>query len=745
MKKSSNRRTFGEGLLWTLVLIVPFLVGYNLFSQWQAQDEDVTLEKGEALFSYRTIANQEEGTETGGESLSWYYYQVAQSEPESLTVGPTQERITLMTPKITLEEISPLAVNSTNFVVFVFWLGSVLLFQQRYHAAEVRVLFLLSQAIAVAILFPVAYPSPWIPPFGLLVLKFGSYFAIAPLLLHYFFLFPRPLNKLLSQYQWGFVFFYGNVPLALLGWMFVGRLGWRLGASYHFIIAISALFVMIYQYRRRATSSTRGHVRIVVFGSLLAGIPPLFLYMLPAAFGFSPLLPEWLASLFLVLAAFSYLYATARHNLFGIEHLLNRTLVYTILSLGIFGLYLGPLLFLYRVLPESIFLQMAVISGLTLLVGWSFNWVHPRVERFVDRLFYGGWYDYPGVIETVSDALARSLEREQIHHVLTHQVPELMQLRGGQLWIGEPNATFPSVSPPQERFRFTFQSDVPAQWAVGPHQDGSDLSENDLRILNTLARQAEIALNNVLLVETLRRQLDELQASRETLTQTQRQLLRSREEERARLARDLHDSPIQTLVGMNIQLGLLLTEGDQDSPLRQPLSEMRAEIRELLTSLRQVCAQLRPPMLDSLGLGAALRSHIEEWRQQYGLEATLDLPSDATLRQLPDEVGLNLYRVTQEALINVARHARAQQVEVALTWKNDQLCMSIRDDGRGFTVPDTLHNLPAQDHYGLVGMRERVELIGGIWNLESEPGQGTCVQVIWKGRGQQVRYQGSVD
>ncbi len=731
MNAKSKRPNVWGRAIWLLGIIAPLLLGYNLFSQWQKPRAALSLERGKGLFTYRVISEQRDGVEPGGESLYWYYYDLTQPVPYTIDLGASQTQITLLTPKITLEQASHLAVNSTNFVVLVFWLSSVLVLRQRYRQPEVRVLFSLSQAIAVAMIFPLAHPSPSMPPFGLLVLKFTSYFAIAPLLLHYLLLFPRPMGRILSSYRWGLFFLYAGIPLALIGWMFVGRLGWQIGAGYHFIIAVVAISVMLYSYRYRTELDSRRRLRVVVFGTLLAGIPPILLYILPAVFGFTPILPEWATSLFLVIAVFSYLYATARHHLFDIDHLLNRTLVYTILSLGIFGLYLGPFLLLYWRLPGNIFLQMVVISGLTLLVGWSFDWARTRVQRFVDRLFYGGWYDYPGVVETVSDALARSLAREEVRAVLTQQVPEMMQLRSGHLWIGESNATFPSVPPPHERFRFKFQSDVPAQWSVGPHQDGSDLSEVDLRILNTLARQAEIALNNVLLVETLRRQLDALQASRETLTQTQRQLLRSREEERARLSRELHDSPVQTLVGLNIQLGLLLAEGDRDSPLRQPLSEMRAEVRELLSELRQVCAELRPPMLDSLGLGAALRSHTEEWGQHHRVETSLDLPADEILRQLPDEVALNLYRVTQEALGNVARHARAQRVDISLTWEGDQLCMIIRDDGRGFEVPETLHNLPTQDHYGLVGMRERIELIGGTWSLESAPGQGTTVRVIW--------------
>jgi len=738
MNAKSKRPNVGGKAIWLLGIIVPLLLGYNLFSQWRTPGTTLSLERGKELFVYRVISKHDDKDESGNELLYWYYYDLTQSVPSTINLGSSQTRITLLTPKITLEQVSRLAVNSTNFVVLVFWLSSVLVLRQRDRQPEVRVLFALSQAIAAAMIFPLAHPNPLVPPFGLLVLRFSSYFAIAPLLLHYLLLFPRPLSRILSSYRWVFFFLYIGIPIALIGWMFVGRLGWQIGAGYHFIIAVVAILVMLYSYRRRTDLDSRRRLRVVVFGTLLAGIPPMLLYMLPAVFGFKPILPEWAPSLFLVIAALSYLYATVRHQLFDIDHLLNRTLVYTILSLGIFGLYLGPFLFLYWRLPGSIFLQMVVISGLTLLVGWSFDWARTRVQRFVDRFFYGGWYDYPGVVETVSDALARSLAREEIRTVLTQQVPEMMQLRSGHLWIGESNATFPSVPPPHERFRFKFQSDVPAQWTVGPHQDGSDLSEADLRILNTLARQAEIALNNVLLVETLRRQLDELQASRETLTQTQRQLLRSREEERARLSRELHDSPVQTLVGLNIQLGLLLSS---DSPLpqgermgvraREALGEMRAEVRELLSELRQVCAELRPPMLDSLGLGAALRSQAEEWGQHHRVETGLDLPADEILRQLPDEVALNLYRVTQEALGNVARHARAQRVDISLTWERDQLCMTIRDDGLGFEVPETLHNLPARDHYGLVGMRERIELIGGTWSLESAPGQGTTVRVRW--------------
>lgn len=224
-------------------------------------------------------------------------------------------------------------------------------------------------------------------------------------------------------------------------------------------------------------------------------------------------------------------------------------------------------------------------------------------------------------------------------------------------------------------------------------------------------------------METLRRQLEQIR-------EAQHQLLRSREEERGRLARDLHDGPIQMLVGLNLQLGLLLAGWDKLPTCPTTLQDMRGEVRELLADLRQVCAELRPPMLDALGLGAALRALTGDWSVQCGVAVHLDLSPDMTLRSLPSEVSVNLYRVVQEALANVARHTAAQQITIHLAWEDSCLILTIQDDGRGFIVPPDFHSLAAQGHFGLAGMQERVELIGGTLTLESHPGRGTTVRVV---------------
>jgi signal transduction histidine kinase len=556
----------------------------------------------------------------------------------------------------------------------------------------------------------------------------------APLFLHYCLTFPVELGTA-PQRRWALAFAYLLAPVAAISGVSRTPLGVRLSISYAVVVITAALAALIYVYVRRATPDSRRRLRLAFLGTLLAVVPPNLFYLLPSLVGLPRLMPAWVAGLFLLVAPGSYVLAVVRDNLFGIDRLLNRTSVYALLSLGILLLYLGPFLLIYRFLPGDWLAQVFVAAALTLLVGLSLDWTRQRVQRFVDRIFYGGWYDYPGVVEKISDALARSIERAQLTDVLTQQVPTLMQLDGGHLWIDTPNAlAHRTATPPQLRFPLIFQNQTRGVWLVGARRDGDDFSDADRRILTTIARQAETALSNVLLVETLRHQLDEIRASRETLAHAQRQLLRSREEERARLARDLHDGPIQDLVGLNMQLGLLLAP-DLDLPgLRdlEGLKAMRAEVRELLTDLRQVCAELRPPMLDTMGLGAALRVLADDWSSQNGIAVNLDLAPDARLRTLPDEVAVNLYRLVQEALTNIARHAAARQVTIHLAWEDSHLALTIRDDGRGFVVPGAFHELAAQGHFGLVGMQERVALIGGELSLESAPGMGTTVRVAWQ-------------
>ena len=743
-EKNAGSSIWG-GVLAFLILVVPALVGYDVYLQWHAPTMDFYLDRPGSSIVHSVLPGghaEAAGLQAGDVILTvddtpfrfWYAPEIGQTH--ILKIERQGWQLSLTMPAVRLLQVNTLALVSAILVALAFWGIGTLLFLRRFWHSEIRLLFLLTQAIAVTVLFPLSYQEPWIPPPGLLAFSVAGLNLAAALFLHYALISPVKLGQPRWR-TWGLIPVYSLVPVLFWVWLFNNQLGLQLITVFFSLAATAAIVFMIYGYQYRAAPDDRRRTRVIAFGALIAATPIVLLYVLSTFFHSLDVIPEWLAGLFLIIAPVSYLYATLRYNLFGIDRLINRTLVYAFLSFGIFGVYLGPYLFLYQSLPDDLFIQLAFIFVLTLWVGWTFDWMRVRAQRLVDQLFYGGWYDYPGVVEMISAALARSSTREQIFNVLTSQVSSLMRLSSSYLWIGDSNSTFPAApaAQVQARFRFKFQSDIPAQWTVGLHQDGDDLSDTDHRILCTLAEQAEIALNNAFLIEALRGQLEEIRASREALSQTQHQLLRSREEERARLARDLHDSPIQSLVGLNIQLGLLLNSKDLNLSTGESLKEMRSEVRRLSSELRQVCAELRPPMLDTLGLGAALRTLVTEWSDQNAVETQLNISPDTALRSLPGEVAVNFYRVAQEALSNISKHAQARHVDISLLCEEDQLMMTIQDDGLGFRAPVTLHDLTAQSHFGLAGMRERIGLIGGEWSLKSTPGHGTIVRVNWRAEG----------
>lgn len=226
----------------------------------------------------------------------------------------------------------------------------------------------------------------------------------------------------------------------------------------------------------------------------------------------------------------------------------------------------------------------------------------------------------------------------------------------------------------------------------------------------------------------LTRRMVELERSRarhrraeERRAELARQVLRVQEDERAHLSRELHDELGQLLTGVRVELDVLRRTAPQEAA--PDLASTYRLLDLSLDSVRRLCRGLRPPALDDLGLVAALRQIAGEYaaRQEWTLE--LDLAPELERRSLPEEVGVTFYRVLQEALTNVARHAAAARVTVALYRQRGELVLEVRDDGRGFDPG----RLAGRDGVGLAGMRERARLIDGDVEIRSDDRQGTTV------------------
>jgi signal transduction histidine kinase len=228
---------------------------------------------------------------------------------------------------------------------------------------------------------------------------------------------------------------------------------------------------------------------------------------------------------------------------------------------------------------------------------------------------------------------------------------------------------------------------------------------------------------------TDQRQLERQQQENATQMVLQRRLIEHSEMARVELARNLHDGPIQGLasMGFSIQIikEILKEHGDGDTNIQQ----LGDDVKKLMAELRSICNDLRPPLLYKLGLRRAIAENVDELQAKYP-RTKINLEMSDAPTHLPDPIAIALYRIYQQAMNNIYRHANATEVWVRLKIDPRQTFFEIQDNGQGISGKIDWDAYARQGHLGLVGMRERAEAIGGNIELLSRPGEGTTVRVI---------------
>ncbi len=268
----------------------------------------------------------------------------------------------------------------------------------------------------------------------------------------------------------------------------------------------------------------------------------------------------------------------------------------------------------------------------------------------------------------------------------------------------------------------------PLIWALESYHAAQQQTE-ELRLAQASLQQSLNARDslNRQLVERLSKQLIALDQLNAALQATQRRLITEREDERKALARELHDQIIQDMLGLIYHLEEI--EGVADSSeLKQDVGSVRQGIRNLVVGLRQMCSDLRPPTIDHHGLSAAINSLANEWAERSDINIQLEI--DPTLGRMPEMIELSVFRIVQEGLNNIRKHAAATHVRLSLQrTSSTNLLVRLEDDGKGLSKPTDLASLSINKHFGLVGISERVALLGGSINIESSIGNGTILQV----------------
>lgn len=530
--------------------------------------------------------------------------------------------------------------------------------------------------------------------------------------------------------------------------------------------------LLLSAYRNASMVKVRQQVRLVTLGGCLALVPFIALNVLPDLLWRTPLISYSIGFLFLLAIPLGYGYAIVRHQLLKLDRFVSRGAALTLVFAILVMLYLGISAGLSRLLPAALLAHPLANTLIVLLMAAVFGPLRQWLQNFVDWVFYGGWYDYSTAVEKITAGLEHAAEVDTLARTICQRIQATLRVESSCLLVADPTGdlvlrgsaghewanTGPGLPRSLARnsaiVRYLTTAAAPVEpgafrelargWPIlepdhgwlthsqarlfvpiqgrgallgililGPRSGGEIFDADDLKILQWIARQAGARAQNIQLNHELERHAFEL-------TRLHREVVGAREEERKRLARELHDNVIQSLIMLNLEL----TRQNNGQP-----ALLQSEIHQIVDGLRNLCRELRPPALDDLGLVPAIRSRLRELANQHHGSLQISFRVEGNEEQeLPEEVSLCLFRILQEALANVQKHAQAKHVFVKLHLHPEAAQLLIQDDGRGFRVPARLGQLLGDNHFGLVGLRERLEMVRGSLEIDSAPGRGTLLQ-----------------
>jgi signal transduction histidine kinase len=492
----------------------------------------------------------------------------------------------------------------------------------------------------------------------------------------------------------------------------------------------TVVYAQAYRYQRVSDAARRRQIKWVVFGISAAVL--VFLGMATALSAFAPT-PTSPGALRAILIGYAIVYAgmlliplsigvaILRQHLWDIDLIINRALVYGALTASVVLLYVlvvGGLGEILRVRGNLIVSLLA--TGLAAVL---FQPLRYRLQRGVNRLMYGERDEPYEVLSRLGSRLESTLAPDAVLPAVAKTVKEALKLPYVEVQLKRADgfATVAASGEPADgkvRLPLVYGGETVGRLVLAPRTGESGFAPAERRLLEDLAHQGGASAHSALMTEEATRLSADLQRSRERLVE-------AREEERRRLRRDLHDGlgPQLSSQALTIDAVRALMRQDPDAA-EALLVELKADAQDAVTDIRRLVYGLRPPALDDLGLFGALRETAEQYRAK-GLNVSVETPK--TLPPLSAAVEVAAYRIAQEALTNVARHAGADSCTVSLAIEEAKvLSLEVRDDGCG--MPDLHEDASLEAGVGLTSMRERASELGGSLLVEPLPDGGTLVR-----------------
>ena len=488
-----------------------------------------------------------------------------------------------------------------------------------------------------------------------------------------------------------------------------------------------ALFLgfQIYRYRYVSGPVQRQQTKWMLFGLAVAlcTIPFLTLSITPSRttatiFGLFVIPALRLLWLFIPL---SLSIAILRYRLWDIDLIINRTLVYSSLTASIVGLYtlvvgaLGTLL-----QAQGAFLDSLLAAG---LIAVLFHPLRDLLQRLVNRLMFGDRDTPYQAISRLGQRLEATLASDAALPTIVETVAHALKLPYTAITLKQEEgwstaASFGAAQGSLVHLPLLYQGEPVGELLLAPRSPGEAFSSADRKLLEDLSRQAGMAVHTVALSRELERLTQDLRSSRTAL-------VTAREEERRRLRRDIHDGLGSALASLNWRAGALRSALTHDLAAADALvAEQQVIIRSTIADIRRLVYNLRLPSLDELGLVGALRERVAHatMSTDNGQVAKLHVTVEAVedLPPLPAAIEVAAYRIVQEALTNVVRHAHASTCQVRLSVVEGTLYVEVTDDGVGIAIGQ-------QAGVGLLSMRERAAEVGGSCHIRPRPRGGTQV------------------
>jgi signal transduction histidine kinase len=411
----------------------------------------------------------------------------------------------------------------------------------------------------------------------------------------------------------------------------------------------------------------------------------------------------WFLSLNIIPIAFTI--AITRYRLWNIDLAINRTLVYGALTASVVLLYvavIGGLGFLFQSSDSTLIPLLA--TGVAAVL---FQPLRVRLQGVVNRMMYGERDDPAAVLSKLGEHLTETGPPEAALSGIVQTVAQALKLPYAAIELGDGGEIAAAYGLPVKspiRFPLTYQGEIVGQLVAAERAPGETFTPKDHQLLENIAHQAGAAAHAAHLTADLRR--------------SRQRLVTTREEERRRLRRDLHDGLGPTLASLTLKMdatrNVLRKDPDKAEDL---LDGLKVQTQQTIQEIRSLVYDLRPPALDEFGLIGALQSFIDT-KSSGQPQILLDAPQ--ALPPLPAAYEVASYRIVMEGITNILRHAGATTAKVRIVIEDHNLVLEITDDGRGMAEA-------APSGVGIASMRERAEELGGTITFLS-PKQGTQIR-----------------